>query len=1300
VTGLDAAQRAALERLIVRARSILEKDLEAQAEGRYGINRDGRIEDEAALHLDSSALADRREIVAIVEHLCNEGETTTGAVARLIREAAFTHLNRLVAIRVAEAMGLVPPSLAEGHASQGFREVLEVAPLVAGDETGGYWTYLRLCGDEMASDAPVLFDPRNPLLTLSPSPTALDDLVELFADRNLREIWTGSDTFGWTYQFFNTSDERRQMREESGAPRNSRELAVRNQFFTPRYVVDFLVQNTLGRRLIEAQPDSALIDALPLLIDPPTEAGDPLPLDEVRIFDPACGSGHFLLGCYDVLERAWQLQGVEPADAATLIVPTLWGIDIDPRCAQVASAAIVFRARRHCRRALPRPNVITARALPDGSDSWERVLAALPSDRRDLVQHMREALAQAPVLGPLLKVEEQLAAEIRRHFTGSEIAEGTLAEGIAPDAFGAVESQVLDALQQVADSAASTVGERLLAAEGGDAVRFVEAVRQRYDIILMNPPFGEPVGATRDYLRDTYPWLPTRTADLFAIFVGRGLELCKETGYLGAITSRSGMFLSTFERWRREVLLAHHLVALADLGSRVMEGALVESAAYIVGARARSADARGSFIRLVKEVDRETALSRVARELRATGSSSLCESVVLDELQKIPRAPVAYWIAPSIRALFASLPALQPAAGEVRVGLKTSDDFRFVRALWEVPPTKIARSSSDSKEGKRWAPFAKGGEFARFYGDIHLAVEWESNGQRLWEDVDAESGRPRSNIWMLSSTIEKFFDGGLTWPRRTASGFGVRLLPRGTAFGDKGPAVIPKGETAPLLGWLTSRLCESLVGVFIAAAEETASGTPSKGYEAGIVQRLPWIGPSLNQAVKAGIGDATTAVVRALARMDEGVETSRRFVCPELLRFRGATLVERVTSSYEARYSELVGALERTYEVERAIHRALSLEDEAEQHLDDEYGPHPCSYPDIEVDDAVNFARLSAMPVDQVIDETIATRGGSRFISTKSYFVDRRLEIFSHVFRRHPRAVAAGWSAAGSLPPEEPREAVAGLMSWLVGAAFGRWDSHVAAERARFSDVPDVFDTIPTRPPGLRADGDSRPGAAIAADNSLNLNPAGLRLDEPGHASDIEAAVQTAAESVFADATEDVLTEMLEILQQKGIRDYLRRRFFKDHLSRYSKSRRKAPIYWPLTVASRRWGVWVYAPSLSRETLFAVASEAARREALTAEGIRRLQSERDAGGAGRSARHVSEALAAEEALAEELGKFRAEADRIAGLGWEPDLDDGIILCAAPLASLFPAWPDAGKEREQIRKGEYPWATVSRWKDTL
>jgi len=134
-------------------------------------------------------------------------------------------------------------------------------------------------------------------------------------------------------------------------------------------------------------------------------------------------------------------------------------------------------------------------------------------------------------------------------------------------------------------------------------------------------------------------------------------------------------------------------------------------------------------------------------------------------------------------------------------------------------------------------------------------------------------------------------------------------------------------------------------------------------------------------------------------------------------------------------------------------------------------------------------------------------------------------------------------------------------------------------------------------------------------------------------------------------------------------------------------------------VPSGNWGVWVYAPAFTRETLYAVASEAGRRERLAAEAMTRLRSEQRGAG-GRAARRASEELDAEERLAEELRLFRLEAERIAGLGWEPDLDDGIILCAAPLADLFPAWPDTSTARAELRRGMYRWATVAAWADRL
>jgi hypothetical protein len=1274
--GLDDAQRSKLERLIIRARTLLESDFAAQVEGRFGIHLDGTIEDEAALPDITTDKITRSDLEQIVSHLRTLGEDPAGAVACLLREAAFTHVNRLIAIRVAEAIGLLPESLARGTQSRGFKDLGEIMPMLSADYRG----YLRLCGDELAPDAPVLFDPRNPLLALEPSTAAFDELVALLAEPGTTEIWAASDTLGWSYQFFNTGDERRQMRE-AAAPRNSRELAVRNQFFTPRYVVDFLVQNTLGRRLMENDPASPLLDDLPLLVDPPGARGPALQLDQVKCLDPACGSGHFLLGCYDLLERAWQLAGIAPSDSAPMIVAALWGVDIDMRCAQVASAALVLRARRHCQDLpLPRPNIVTARGLPGGSASLPTELQ-LSTAERDLVDRVGQVLADAPLLGTLLKAETALEEQIRYSGFGGQADTLPLTD----EAAELTERELMVHLQTIADQASSSVVERLLAAEADDALRLVDVVRQRYDVVLMNPPFGEPVPETKPYLRAAYSWLPTKDYNLLAAFVGRGLQLCKSDGYLGAITSRAGMFLATFEQWRRQVLLGNRLIAVADLGLGVMEQALVEAAAYVIGPGSPPDTHETTFIRLLKDPDRANGLSAAISANRSSADDRRIFAVRSSDFNAIPRAPVAYWMSPSIRRLFTDLPQLEGSAAEARQGLATGDDFRFVRTFWEVDPTRIARTLDETFKGRRWSPFVKGGTYSPYWFDVHLVIDYEREGQRLRDFPGSVIRNPRY-----------YFHPGLTWPLRTASGFAPRILPTGCVFGHKGPAAIGNVPLV-LLSWLSCRVADALMAASQPAGDETSSGTASKSYEVGLVQRLPWPGPLLTSSAAEQLARSSEQIAGIRRGHDELDETSRFFTAPACPRY-GSRIQEAALARHGALWDDAVESIVESAAAERVIADAIDLDSDASDYLDQEVGPHPDSYPAEHVQDATYLAHLFQLPMEELIKEAIAELGGSRTVATMTFVADRRLEIIAHMLRRHPSVLRDSVRQLGLLPPGEPRETADQVMSYLLGVALGRWDMRAARDRPGVPS-PGLFDPVPLRPPGMLTGSAGQPLATQPEDYPLHLPPLRLLIDEPGHQWDIAAAIERSAGAVFAEPN-DILAELTAIFRRNGIRDHLRKQFFKDHLSRYSASRRKAPIYWPLAVPSGNWGVWVYAPAFTRETLYAVASEAGRRERLAGEAITRLRREQRDGADGRTARRVSEELDAEERLAEELRLFRLEAERIAGLGWEPDLDDGIILCAAPLADLFPAWPETRTARAELRKGAYPWATVAAWADRL
>lgn len=273
-------------------------------------------------------------------------------------------------------------------------------------------------------------------------------------------------------------------------------------------------------------------------------------------------------------------------------------------------------------------------------------------------------------------------------------------------------------------------------------------------------------------------------------------------------------------------------------------------------------------------------------------------------------------------------------------------------------------------------------------------------------------------------------------------------------------------------------------------------------------------------------------------------------------------------------------------------------------------------------------------------------------------------------------------------------------ISYLVGLAFGRWDARKPGACRQAQGRGDVFQRLPDFPPGMLRGADGRHPADRVSDYPLQLPLSHTLVDEPQHQWDIVDNVMDAARVMYEDEYETVISDVLDALGDSSLRTHLRGPFFKSHLKRYSKSRRKAPIYWPLTIPSAKWGVWVYTPAISRETLYLISSEAKRRAAFSEAEVDRLEREKAGGQSPRSTGQLGRALDAERNLAEELRQFRDEADRIANLGWAPDLSDGIALCAAPLASLFPAWRDCSRYRDELRNGQHKWAHVSKWAEEL
>lgn len=633
---MDKSLRNQIYTAVVRCRTLLEQDFAVQLEGILGVHADGTLEPlETLRHLDAVGRADRQAIEAALHHHAAAGTGKSEAVVRYIRESAFTFLNRLAALKLMEdpSRALIQPSIGGGDASRGFQQFSLVSPeAMRARPDGGYRLYLERLFDDLAQVLGVLFDRSLPTSLLFPSRPCLRELLTLLNDPVLAGAWSQDETIGWVYQYFTPAELRDEARKASSAPRNSYELGFRNQFYTPQYVAAFLGDNTLGRLWWEMRGgETRLAEQCRYLVK---QGGvrsrqpkrDPRTL---RILDPAGGSGHLLLYCFDLLliiyDEAYDDPDLGPAlqadypdrSAFDRAVPglilehNLYGIDIDRRACQIATLALWLRAQRawgelglkiRQRPRVERVHVVCAEPMPGEYDLlgefvrdlrpavlgnllrevWDKMklageagsLLKIEQEIREAVRKARETLASLPPTVQLTLFGPQPAQQLPLHLDPRELQD----EAFWADA----EARVVEALRAYARRVGEgrQVSRRLFADDAIEGMAFIDLLLLPFDVVLMNPPFGAPSIGSKEYIAQAYP----RTKnDLYAAFVERGLELLHPGGYLGAITSRTGFFLTSFQKWREEILLKEaELIAMADLGYGVLDTAMVETAVYVL----------------------------------------------------------------------------------------------------------------------------------------------------------------------------------------------------------------------------------------------------------------------------------------------------------------------------------------------------------------------------------------------------------------------------------------------------------------------------------------------------------------------------------------------------------------------------------------------------------------------------------------------------------------------------------------------------------------------------------------------
>ena len=1011
--AFDQGTRNRLQRLVSDCRKTLTDEFTLQLQQDYGLDpRTGEVTELSRL----THLTDRERHTAallretLAHYLAGEGESKAqrqAAIDRIIREQAFTVLNRLAALLMMEARGLLRESVSKAAQSEAFELYRRVAGTALGETGEAYQTFLFSLFDEFALDLPALFDRFAPQGRLFPRETALNELLALLNDHEIEPLWALDETIGWIYQYFNSQEERKAMRKASQAPRNSRELAVRNQFFTPRYVVEFLVDNTLGRQWFNATGGTTpLRDSCQYLLVKPDEQPevgaklrDPRTL---KLLDPACGSMHFGLYAFDlflqIYRDAWRWEqqhgpgsldlstqpeaGFEPlchtyADEEALLrdVPRLiiehniYGVDIDPRAAQIASLALWLRAQRAWHeagiQAMERPdvgqgNVIAAVAPPAEKELREAFAARLDRQDAELFEKTLQMLKGLPELGVLLRAEKELPTLIRQVYVGK--GSDLFAEQ-EQETWQKAEQRLRRALLEFSEEAGATYQSRLFAQDSLQGLRMIDLCRVVFDVVVMNPPFGKLSKASEPYLRKNYFSVWT---DVYACFLMRFIE--KKESYVGAITSSQFFYTKQMRNLRKAWVEEKSLVSCIELGKGVLDTATVDTALTITSPDLME---KTNFLDLSFVSEKSDCLTACVREFGRGGGGF--RDISLSDLSQLYLAPFCYHMGAKKLQLWSAYDVLDPGYASLAVGNNTFDDFRFKRLRWEVDSRKIKEV---------WHPYEEGGRYQPFFSPTPVLYKWGSSG----EEARAFQIHKFGTDAQVKQSITYWWKEGITYPRVSSVGFGPRYMPKGHIFSGDSISVFPDESVSikVLLGYLCSTFAEDLTYAF---------GRYRK-IESRAVANLPY--PGFSGAIAEDVSKLTLSAIGIFISLEEVSEVSPLFVCPPEI---------SVTRS-----SSGLGVVCSDYLESEVLEDAKILYDD--------------------LDNIVGSALYegNALP---------ALSAPNRYGLIKN-IVERKLS---------DQEVSLAW------------------VSWFVGCAFGRWDPSLSRKKGgvSFSDIEK--DGLPVDPP-------------------------------------------------------------------------------------------------------------------------------------------------------------------------------------------------------------------------------------------
>lgn len=1244
---ISQSGKSVIERFVTKAKALLIDNVTVLLQQYYGIWMDGRqlaveelpTDDTNIIHT-ARLLRDRLQHIqnALPANIANAERI---AVGQLVAEQAFTILNRFCALRMCEERELVFESIRNGYNSGGFETYGEVTKGLDMPLFQRYMTYLLSVFDELSVELPSIFNRFSPYGLVFPDESTLFALFDLINDEQLTasqdaqtgetlNLWQEDETIGWIYQYYNSLEERRAVREASAKPRNSREMAIRNQFFTPEYIVRFLTDNALGRYWYEMTNGQSNIGELcQYMVRRPNEELTSIPLKEpteIRILDPTCGSMHFGIYAYEVMEYiyldAWDNQPsllhdfryTETRESFRHLIPglilehNLYGCEIDPRALQMAALSLWLRAQRSYsemgissedRPLIRRSNLILAEAMPGNKRMLSALMQGLDKPMQRLIRKVWDKMLYVGEAGLLIRMEKEIESEIEElRSNWSKVNRGSQLDMFSTNA-EADETQARQAAKlstreakaqffaQVTDNlqvALRSLSQQLIEEEGyenvlftDDAIRgfaFIELCQQRYDVILMNPPFGEGSVNTSKYLDDNYTnWC----RNLVCAFFIRMQQLLTDEGRLGAIFDRTVMIKSSYENFRKQNLCGF-ITHCADTGWGVLD-ASVETSTMVLNKFSSDVDGVFFDVRDVDPTEKDAQLQAMIHEVhngQLPQWAFLAKSV---DFENLPNAVIGYYFENHLLNLFQN---------------KTiSKKGIIAREGTHIPSNRYFRLFYEFLSPERANMVYNGGYFTLFYRPYRDATFWVA---KIVESAPSFGYRNKD--------YEGLF--GVGYGERGEI-IDAQIIKKDSFFTYEGQGILCGiDENYTALSFLNSILQQYTLNLY--------SGMHKVS---GYVNLLPI--PDFSHKQK----DINELMIEVIA-----------------LKRHWFSLDET-----NLEYHGLIGQMN----INTSIKDAINAMQEKLSHDNNEYLELVKQNDDLWMDlahiekDSEFRATLNDYKSRRPYEELISIDG-----VTQQNVIDKKVMAQE-------------------------------IIQELVGMAFGRWDIRFAQHPETTPPFGDVFDALPFMPVVSLAN--------IPANYPISIPTDGILSNDEQSSICLAKRVRDVIHAIWPSTADDIEFELCKLINYDSLQEYFDdpMGFFDYHFKRYTKSRRKAPIYWPVSSPQGEFTYWVYYPKLSQNTIPSLILLLENEATVIRNNLTKSQAANNKAETNRWLLLQQE----NEGLIAELRSINTT--------YKPNHDDGVPVTAAPLAALFRhrLWQNECKENLQaLKDGEYDWSHLA------